>query len=428
MKNLFSRFERRHAVLLLTLAAALGAFWQPALAAALAIAAGIVVMLPAPRSGREVDSLAALLGDISQGALTNRLPHAYRDPTLEAMRVHLNSALDQTETAFREILGGMDASANQRPWRRLQTVGLHGLFKSVLERMQGILDTLDAAQVSVAREALLSRIFMRSERGLSLAIEQVGGTLDTVCSDANDAEALSRSFSDAASTMSEAASRMSGALGAATTHASQGTRAVSELSDKAAAIRDLTGNIDHIAKQTNLLALNASIEAARAGEAGRGFAVVADEVRQLADQAQKSAEEIAEAIEAMSLSMASASGQITTLADAVSDTRSTADDFHEKLVASAGSASQVGTLAARIGSGAASMRHSMTIVSTAQKARADANLILHGDTPDLAALSEREQEAARIAAGRRWIKDSRDRDALVDIYDQLFAHFEQQMR
>jgi methyl-accepting chemotaxis protein len=51
--------------------------------------------------------------------------------------------------------------------------------------------------------------------------------------------------------------------------------------------------ISSIAEETNLLALNAAIEAARAGEAGRGFAVVASEVKELANESQKSAENIA---------------------------------------------------------------------------------------------------------------------------------------
>ncbi|NGN96203.1 methyl-accepting chemotaxis protein [Grimontia sp. S25] len=65
---------------------------------------------------------------------------------------------------------------------------------------------------------------------------------------------------------------------------------------------DISGilvTIGQIAEQTNLLALNAAIEAARAGDQGRGFAVVADEVRSLAQSSQNATEEIASLINSL---------------------------------------------------------------------------------------------------------------------------------
>ncbi|TGY96069.1 methyl-accepting chemotaxis protein [Petralouisia muris] len=62
--------------------------------------------------------------------------------------------------------------------------------------------------------------------------------------------------------------------------------------ESALKIKEATTLISSIADETNLLSLNASIEAARAGDAGKGFAVVASEIQKLAEQSNKSAQQI----------------------------------------------------------------------------------------------------------------------------------------
>jgi len=372
--------------------------------------------------------LNALLARYVAGELVGRMPHEHADPTLDSIRVQLNSVADQTETAFREILGGMAATGEGRTWRRLQTTGLHGTFKDVLERMQGMLDELNTAQESVAREALLSHIFMRSERGLTMAIDHVGTSLGTVATHSARSYELASGYTASASAMSGAADRMTGALGEAQTATEEGGRALSDLNSKASAIQRLTGQIDVIAKQTNLLALNAAIEAARAGESGRGFAVVADEVRKLADQSQKAAEEIAGAITAMTKAMTSMLTQMERLSRSMADSRGMAADFCQQLAGSAESASEVSEIASTISSGVAAMQDAMRLVSLAQKARRDVALLLHGKEIDSSNLSEVEKQAIELASKRHWMKGNADRDALIEIYDRLFTNIEQQLR
>lgn len=425
MKNLFSRFEqRRWLVLVLILAAAGIGFIGPWYAFASLLLAAFLLILPAGSGGGDFDEINALLDKVKDGSLVSRLPRSCADPALERLRININSTLDQTETTFREMLGAMEASTEGRSWRRLQTSGLHGAFKDVLERMQVMLDKLEQAQESIAREALLSKIFLRSERGLSMAIQRVSKALAEVTSDSTQVESRALAFSESSSAMSGAAESMAQALGRAHVSAESSAHSLSQLNEKTEAIKALTGHIDGIAKQTNLLALNAAIEAARAGETGRGFAVVADEVRKLADQAQKSAIEIAQAISAVSEAMDEVSTQIGELGQAVSGARGTADTFSQELAGSAGSAKIVEELAGAIGTGAGSMENSMRLVSLAQKARADANATINGEQIDISSLSEMERAAVELARSKRWVKGAADREALLNIYEELFAHID----
>ncbi|MBS1190484.1 MAG: methyl-accepting chemotaxis protein [Rhodocyclaceae bacterium] len=428
MNNWFSRFERRRWLVLGLLAAGAGlVFVGPWQALAPLVAAALLLALPAAGGGNELDELNGLLKKVGNGELVSRLPRSYTDPALERIRVNINSSLDQTETAFREMLNAMEAHTGGRGWRRLHSAGLHGAFKDVLEQMQAMLDELNQAQESIAREALLSRIFLRSERGLSMAIGHVDQALQAVTADSSQAEARARAFSDASGAMSGAAESMSDALGRAQSSAQRSAQSLAQLNDRTEAIHGLTGHIDRIAKQTNLLALNAAIEAARAGETGRGFAVVADEVRKLADEAQRAAVEIAQAISDVSTAMAEVSGQMGELGGAVSNARDTAASFSQELSTSAASATVVGELAGAVGRDARTMESSMRMVALAQKARADVNAIINGEKVDTSNLSEVEQTALALAGSRKWVRGSAEREELVGIYEQLFAHIEKGM-
>lgn len=94
---------------------------------------------------------------------------------------------------------------------------------------------------------------------------------------------------------------------------------VESLNRQLGSIGTMVQLISEIAEQTNLLALNASIEAARAGEHGKGFAVVAQEVRKLAEQTQKSVDDIRQNVQGFQLESSKTSNEIDRLTSKVNN-------------------------------------------------------------------------------------------------------------
>jgi len=140
-------------------------------------------------------------------------------------------------------------------------------------------------------------------KGINPLIDSFDGRLDTVErnlteylgeSTADNTENENRkAFRDAAKVMNSLAgpgASLGSSIAGITEQLNETSGSVKEINKAATIISD-------VASETNLLSLNASIEAARAGEAGRGFAVVAGEISKLAEQTERSVQEISSTVE-----------------------------------------------------------------------------------------------------------------------------------
>lgn len=147
---------------------------------------------------------------------------------------------------------------------------------------------------SAALEELAANMEMVSNTsdGIQNTIGDVKNQVDVLWDEANNGSQKAVQVSDSAKTMKNHIVKIKNLTEAKITKITELLHHSIQDSEKVTKINTLSETIMNIANQTALLSLNASIEAARAGEAGRGFAVVAGEINSLADNSQKTAQDI----------------------------------------------------------------------------------------------------------------------------------------
>ena len=133
---------------------------------------------------------------------------------------------------------------------------------------------------------------LREILNITSSIEDISKQVESAAKETNSVEKLSKDVNHNASLGKEKIDEVIVQMRNINNSTNNVKGSLNNISASSREMNQILEMIQEVAEQTNLLALNAAIEAARAGEYGRGFAVVADEIRKLAEQTQKSTEEI----------------------------------------------------------------------------------------------------------------------------------------
>lgn len=277
-----------------------------ALAVAVVLTAGFILLVVAPTLNRPAAELAEVAEAVASG-----------DLTVNVSDVRGAGQLNRVWRAVGRMLIAL---------RRLAT----GLRVASAESAEL------AARITRATEDMAERAQDAAHTSLALSHEStvMAGTIDAITADAvrltdiaadvamGAQEGVARNaqlrvLAGSARGQLDSSARALAQLGAEI-HESAG--AASELADASEEIRSFVALVRKMARQSKLLALNAAMEAARAGEEGDGFAVVATEVRRLAsdstDAANRSERAVAAILERVEASRALAARSVVTV-DAV---------------------------------------------------------------------------------------------------------------
>ena len=271
---------------------------------------GVIVLIIIRSITKPLSIITNLMGRLTNGELEMEIPQSSRRDEIGVLQTALytfhETAIEQDNAKKLET---KRTDAEKKRAELIQT-----LTSNFEAKIKGIASTVASASTELAQTAeSVTKIMEKTTLNAKNAASSSVQTTSNVQSVASAAEEMSASVKEISSQV-QRTNQLASDSQKRTVEADQKASALGIAAHKVSEAVTLIANI---ASQINLLALNATIESARAGEAGKGFAVVASEVKNLANQTNKSVEEVGKVIEEVNSASSDIIASLKSIKDSV---------------------------------------------------------------------------------------------------------------